>query len=316
MIACYYHDMINMYKQSYSDEELQTYYQLDVTKSLKTQPYPYDESLTWYDAMMDSAKNTIEQQLLMYEAATEAGFTMPEKDQEMVEAALAEVDLAEYGNGVTMEDVRRTMEIQALSTAYYYQMMEELKPSEEEIRALYEENPKNYETCGLAGFPVSYTADEEGETPLTQDEAKKIADELAAVKNVKEFEKMASQILLEHEGYTQEEVDVNLPSIYNDAYTYTENNNLAEWAFGGAKVNDTFDITESCPFATVATMIDASRGFVPTVSSVKKLIDRLALMGYNMMMLYTEDTVELEDRPFFGYMRGRYTKEELREIDD
>jgi len=240
MIACYYHDMINMYKQSYSVEELQTYYQLDVTKSLKTQPYPYDESLTWYDAMMDSAKNTIEQQLLMYEAATEAGFTMPEKDQEMVEAALAEVDLAEYGNGVTMDDVRRTMEIQALSTAYYYQMMEELKPSEEEIRALYEENPKNYETCGLAGFPVSYTADEEGETPLTQDEAKKIADELAAVKNVKEFEKMASQILLDHEGYTQEEVDVNIPSIYNDAYTYTENNNLAEWAFGGAKVNDTF----------------------------------------------------------------------------
>ena len=83
-----------------------------------------------------------------------------------------------------------------------------------------------------------------------------------------------------------------------------------------AKLNNAFDITESCPFDTVSTMIDASRGFVPTVSSVKKLIDRLALMGYNMMMLYTEDVIELEDRPFFGYMRGRYTKEELREIDD
>lgn len=50
---------------------------------------------------------------------------------------------------------------------------------------------------------------------------------------------MAGEILLEYEGYTQEEVDANIPSIYNDAYTYTENNELAEWAFGEAKVNDT-----------------------------------------------------------------------------
>ena len=83
-----------------------------------------------------------------------------------------------------------------------------------------------------------------------------------------------------------------------------------------AKTLDTFDITEDCPYVTVSTMIDASRGFVPTVKTVKRLLDSLALMGYNMMMLYTEDTVELEGRPFFGYMRGRYTPAELREIDD
>jgi ADP-ribosylglycohydrolase len=38
-------------------------------------------------------------------------------------------------------------------------------------------------------------------------------------------------------------------------------------------------------------------------------------MGYNTLMLYTEDTFEIEDEPYFGYMRGRYTKEELSEID-
>ena len=79
---------------------------------------------------------------------------------------------------------------------------------------------------------------------------------------------------------------------------------------------ESFEYCETAHFDTVSTMIDASRGSAPTVGAVKKLIDRLALMGYNMMMLYTEDMVELEGRPFFGYMRGRYTKAELREIDD
>ncbi len=69
-------------------------------------------------------------------------------------------------------------------------------------------------------------------------------------------------------------------------------------------------------FTEVSIMIDASFGGVPTVKTVSNLLDRLALMGYNMAMLYTEDTVFLESRPYFGYMRGRYSAEELRAMDD
>ena len=82
------------------------------------------------------------------------------------------------------------------------------------------------------------------------------------------------------------------------------------------KTEAEFEHFDTLSFTTVSTMVDASRGAVPTVETAKKLIDMLALMGYNMMMLYTEDVIELEGRPFFGYMRGRYTHEELREIDD
>lgn len=39
-------------------------------------------------------------------------------------------------------------------------------------------------------------------------------------------------------------------------------------------------------------------------------------MGYNMIMLYTEDTYEVEGQPYFGYMRGRYSVKELKTIDD
>ena len=39
-------------------------------------------------------------------------------------------------------------------------------------------------------------------------------------------------------------------------------------------------------------------------------------MGYNSVMLYTEDTYEVEGEPFFGYMRGRYSIAEMQELDE
>ena len=83
-----------------------------------------------------------------------------------------------------------------------------------------------------------------------------------------------------------------------------------------AKTQNEFEIFEDSFFSQLSTMIDASRCAVPTVKTMFRLIDRLALMGYGMAMLYTEDTVKLDKRPYFGYMRGGYTKEELKAIDD
>lgn len=61
-------------------------------------------------------------------------------------------------------------------------------------------------------------------------------------------------------------------------------------------------------------MIDCSRNGVMKPSKVKVLIDAIAKMGYNMLMLYTEDTYEVENQPLFGYMRGRYTSDEIKEL--
>ena len=61
-------------------------------------------------------------------------------------------------------------------------------------------------------------------------------------------------------------------------------------------------------------MIDCSRNGVMKVSQVRKFIDYLSSMGYNSLMLYTEDTFLVDNEPMFGYLRGRYTHEELIEI--
>ncbi len=83
-----------------------------------------------------------------------------------------------------------------------------------------------------------------------------------------------------------------------------------------AEGKDSLEIRQNPRFTTVGPMLDLSRGGVMKVSSVKKYLNYMAAFGMNMLMLYTEDTYEVEGYPFFGYQRGRYTLKELREIDD
>ena len=58
---------------------------------------------------------------------------------------------------------------------------------------------------------------------------------------------------------------------------------------------------------TLAVMIDCSRNGVMKPEKVKEFALLIKNMGYNALMLYTEDTYEVENEPYFGYMRGRYT---------
>ena len=73
--------------------------------------------------------------------------------------------------------------------------------------------------------------------------------------------------------------------------------------------------TEKPLFSTNGAMVDMSRNAVMNLTTVKSMMRKMALMGMNMYMLYTEDTYEIEGYPYFGYMRGRYTKKEIRELD-
>ena len=61
-------------------------------------------------------------------------------------------------------------------------------------------------------------------------------------------------------------------------------------------------------------MLDCSRNSVLTMDMIKWYIRFEASLGMNTMMLYTEDTYEVEEYPYFGAYRGRYSSEELHEL--
>ncbi len=68
-------------------------------------------------------------------------------------------------------------------------------------------------------------------------------------------------------------------------------------------------------FKHLGLMFDCSRNAVLNVETVKKYIDLSKKLKFNTLMLYTEDTYEVNNQPYFGYLRGRYSKRELKEID-
>ncbi len=70
------------------------------------------------------------------------------------------------------------------------------------------------------------------------------------------------------------------------------------------------------PFRRFGVMIDMSRNAVMKPAAVKDFAVILKKMGYNTLLLYTEDTYEIPEEPYFGYLRGRYTTEEIRDIVD
>ena len=61
-------------------------------------------------------------------------------------------------------------------------------------------------------------------------------------------------------------------------------------------------------------MADCSRNAVARVDTLKHLARQAALMGYHFIGLYLEDTLAIPEEPYFGYMRGAYTKEEIAEV--
>ena len=68
-------------------------------------------------------------------------------------------------------------------------------------------------------------------------------------------------------------------------------------------------------FQSLGVMIDMSRNAVMSIPSLKRYLPLLKKMGYNTVFLYTEDTYEVDGEPYFGYMRGRYSKAEMKELD-
>jgi Glycosyl hydrolase family 20, catalytic domain. len=62
-------------------------------------------------------------------------------------------------------------------------------------------------------------------------------------------------------------------------------------------------------------MLDLSRNAAAHVPMLKRLIRQTAFMGHTWFMLYMEDMYEVENEPYFGALRGRYSITDLQEID-
>lgn len=95
---------------------------------------------------------------------------------------------------------------------------------------------------------------------------------------------------------------------------YVNNNDIAVGIRYLLQTEGDFSVAPKRQIENLSVMADCSRNAVMSVDMVKKFIRHLAFMGYNQLMLYTEDTYEVDGEPYFGHLRGRYSRAELKEI--
>lgn len=82
------------------------------------------------------------------------------------------------------------------------------------------------------------------------------------------------------------------------------------------KMHNHFNIVEYPQFKSTGSMIDLSRNAVLSTDELKDFILLHAELGLDRVLLYMEDTYTVNDYPYFGYMRGKYSYDELKSCDD
>ena len=75
-------------------------------------------------------------------------------------------------------------------------------------------------------------------------------------------------------------------------------------------------VRETKHFASCGSFLDFSRNGVMTAAACKRYMAFCAALGLDTVILYTEDTYTVPEYPYMGYLRGRLTPEEYRELDE
>ena len=246
VMECFYRDYLSQYGSALS------YYDVDASASLKDQMLPEDagESMSWFDYFMTQTQVSASQVLVINEAAKAAGHTLTEEENKVIDEDLASRDLSGYSESVTKDDLRKMIEMRAIASSYFENVLNNLNITDADCEEYYQKNKNSFDTCGLIGFTISYDdpdatapTDEDGETlpteepGMTQEQAKAFADALENATSAEDFKNQICDILREYEGYTEEQIANIDPSISTDSFPYSEGNELAEWAFS-ANVND------------------------------------------------------------------------------
>ena len=86
---------------------------------------------------------------------------------------------------------------------------------------------------------------------------------------------------------------------------------------GKALVQKSKNFTLTCAkrIKDTGVMLDCARNAVIRPAQAKKMIAVCALLGFNFFELYIEDCLEVDGEPYFGYMRGRFTQAEIKDLD-
>lgn len=261
----YYNIMLTNYMNTYS--AFLPYMGLDTTQDLDAQAY--DENRTWGDIFDEMAVEQIKETKALADDAEAAGFVHETADEEYKEylegfksqAQTAGVALSEYykscfGDYATEARIEPFIRETLYVGAYTQKLLEDNKPTDEEITAKYEENKNNYDsvTYGLYTFSADVT-DESTEEEITaaMEAAKAKAEEMKAARLAGEdFQALCDKYDAKNQEASEEEAEdeedaeetsANKNIIENAGYNAIASS-YADWMFDEARQANDIEIVE------------------------------------------------------------------------
>ena len=214
---------------------------LDTSKSLKEQNYPSaaedGSTMSWYDYLMNSAVEQVQQTVTLAEAAKAAGVQLTEDEIKEIDGNIENVDPTNYAPGLTKESLRDFMQLALLAGNYQTQVEEAITYTDTDIEKYYKENQTKYDTVDYRMYAFNYQTGEENEAAtLSKDEAKKLADQLAATGTEDAYVKWLSDYFTNTLGVS--ELENELSATLTNDFTYTDGYVGADFLFGNAKAGD------------------------------------------------------------------------------
>ncbi len=267
MMAYFYNTQYQNYYSYFSYLGIQT------GTSLKSQACSFlSDGGSWFDYFMSMTESYVGNMLALCEGAKANGVTLDDEDRAAIDANMDALDAAAkaYGyntktyllmtmsNPVSVGDVKKCMELNALAQKYYNTYMDSLSYTDDEIEAYYSENASTFEGVDYYSYTL-YSTDfaeyDENENPTSTSaensaKAYEAAKTLAAATTASAFED-ALRTLAAKEGTTDDSVDSAIENAYHRHVLASSIPSISDWAFSAKAGESMIDGEEGATTYTV-----------------------------------------------------------------
>ena len=237
--------MVNyFYKDAYSQMSSFLSYMIDPQTPLDEQIYDEETGETWADMLVDTGLQNACSTYAIYDEALKNGYTLSAEDEAEIESALSMYDTyaasygysnadqflsAYFGKGCSKKSFTEYSRIITIAGNYSTQISEGFTYDDAAVAAEYAANPNDYEAVDYRVYTF-YSSDEDDEEPLTDEELKAKADEMAEQSRNNEPAFLDACINNSDEtlkaSYEDESFSLRSGVNYSDCHT-----ELADWLF-------------------------------------------------------------------------------------
>lgn len=246
----YYNSTVNSYITSYGS--ILPYMGLDTSADFDTQAY--SDNLSWKDAFDQMATQQIMQNKALIADAEKNSYVYENEDSEYdsflegVKTAASEAgqSLSKYykqafGEYATPANTKDFVKESIVASAYYNKLLEDKAPTEDEIKAYYEENKIDYDKVDYKHY--TFTADvsedaSEEEISKAMDEIKAKAEEMAKAREEGEDFEALCEEYNGTEAASEDDANAETAYPYNEEqgkYRTSMSTLLSDWLFDDAR---------------------------------------------------------------------------------